>query len=172
MARDFEDIHDLDDLSDDELRDLVRSHLREHRGLDADDITVAVEDGVVRLEGRVGTDGEMRIAGHVVTDVIGVEQLENELVVDPNRRAQSPEAVDDHLADEAEHAGLMLGDRPVPLSPEAETASDEYEDELRTLGSTAVGDTIEKGVPWIPPERPTPEGYDGQRSGQERGEDH
>lgn len=172
MARDFEDIHDLDDLSDDELRELVRSHLREHRGLDADDISVEVQDGVVRLEGRVGTDGELRIAGHVVTDVIGVEQLENELVVDPMRRAQSPEAVDDHQADEEEHAGLLLGDRPVPLSPEATTAADDYDDEVHTLGSTAVGETIEKGVPWIPPERPTPEGYEGQRSGPERAEDH
>ena len=172
MARDYEDIHDLDDLSDDELRELVRSHLREHRGLDADDISVEVEDGVVRLQGRVGTDGELRIAGHVITDVIGVEQLENELVIDPMRRAQSPEAVDDHLADEAEHAGLLLGDRPVPLSPEAEAASDEYEDEVGTLGSTAVGETIEKGVPWVPPERPTPEGYDGTGSGPERGERH
>ena len=159
MARDFEDIHDLDDLSDDELRDLVRSHLREHRGVDADDITVEVEDGVVRLAGRVGTAGEARIASHVVTDVIGVEQVENELIVDPLRRAESPEAVDDHLASEEEHAGLLLGDRAVPLSPEADTASDEYEDEVRTLGSTAVGETIEKGVPWVPPERPTPEGY-------------
>ena len=71
MARDYEDIHDLDDLSDDELRELVRSHLREHRGLDADDVSVEVEDGVVRLQGRVGTEGELRIAAHVVTDVIG-----------------------------------------------------------------------------------------------------
>ena len=172
MARDYEDIHDLDDLSDDELRELVRSHLREHRGLDADDVSVEVEDGVVRLQGRVGTEGELRIAAHVVTDVIGIEQVENELVVDPMRRAQSPEAVDDHIADEAEHAGLLLGDRPMPLSPEAETASDEYDDEVRTLGSTAVGETIEKGVPWVPPERPTPEGYDGTGSGPERGEQH
>ena len=45
MARDFEDIHDLDDLSDTELRDLVREHLAAHRGIDADDVGVTVRDG-------------------------------------------------------------------------------------------------------------------------------
>ena len=45
MARDFEDIHDLDDLSDDELRGLVREHLAAHNALDIDDLTVLVEDG-------------------------------------------------------------------------------------------------------------------------------
>ena len=33
MARDFENIHDIDDLSDDELRDLVRDTLAEHKGI-------------------------------------------------------------------------------------------------------------------------------------------
>src|SRR5918912_4553053 len=99
MARDFEDIHDLDDLSDDELRDLVRNNLAAHKGLDPDDISVQVEDGVVHLAGRVGTETERRIAERVVTDVLGAEQVENEIVIDPIRRAESPEAIDDHLAD-------------------------------------------------------------------------
>ena len=42
MARAFEDLHDLDDLNDDELRQLVRSHLDSEQGLDSDDITVVV----------------------------------------------------------------------------------------------------------------------------------
>ena len=56
MASEFENIHDLDDLNDRELRDLVRSHLRAHNGLDADYITVRTEEGAVILEGRVGTE--------------------------------------------------------------------------------------------------------------------
>ena len=72
MARDFEDIRDLDDLNDDEMRQLVRERIAEHTGLDPDDITVRVEAGQVVLEGRVGTDGERRIAEHVVTDVVGI----------------------------------------------------------------------------------------------------
>ena len=47
MARDFEDIRDLDDLNDDEMRQLVRERIAEHTGLDPDDITVRVEAGQV-----------------------------------------------------------------------------------------------------------------------------
>src|SRR5687767_15052812 len=111
MARDFEDIHDIDDLSDDDLRDLVRDWLRQQSGIDADDITVSVEDGMVTLGGRVGTEAELRIAEHLVTDSLGITNLENDIVVDALRRAESPMAVDDHLADEEEHSGVLLGDR-------------------------------------------------------------
>ena len=173
MARDFENLQDLDDLSDDELRDLVRAEIREHRGLDDRDITVAVEDGIVRLEGRVGTEGERRVAEHIVTDVIGIQQVENNVMVDATRRAQSPEAADDHLASEEAHEGLLLGDRPVPLSPEAEHLSQEREDEIQTLGTADVSEAIEDAAPWIPPERSTQEGFGGtDTEPPARGEDH
>ena len=158
MARDFEDLHDIDDLNDDELRQLVRTHLDAEQGLDADDITVVVEDGVVALAGRIGTEAEARIAEHVVTDVLGIEQFENQLVVDPIRRGTSPEAIDDHLADEAERAGKLLGDRAVPFSPEAEQVRDDLDDRL--YGTTDVQDAIAEGTAWNPPDSPTPEGRD------------
>src|SRR5690349_1167239 len=118
MARDFEDIRDLDDLSDEELTGLVREHLREQNALDPDDITVRVDGGFVVLEGRVGTDGERRIAEHVVTDVIGIVDVRNELLVDATRRAESPVAIDDHLANEDAQEGLLLGERPPQTSDE------------------------------------------------------
>src|SRR3712207_5166161 len=99
MAHDFENIDDRDDLSDAELRRLVRERLAEHRGLDPQDITVQVQDGVVELSGRVGTEGERRIAEHVITDLIGLPSVRNDLVVDALRRAESPEAADDAQAD-------------------------------------------------------------------------
>ena len=77
MARDFENIHDLENLSDDELRELVRQRLAEHNALDPDDITVRVEAGTIVLAGRVGTDGERRIAEHVVPDVLGLTSVRN-----------------------------------------------------------------------------------------------
>jgi methanogenic corrinoid protein MtbC1 len=49
MPRDYEDIHDLDDQSDGELRDLVRQHLAANNTIDVDDITVRVEKGTVVL---------------------------------------------------------------------------------------------------------------------------
>src|SRR4051812_1019365 len=100
MARDYENLHNIDELDDRELRDLVREQLAQHTGLDIDDITVHVNDGRITMSGRVGTDGERRIAEHVLTDVLGVMDFTNDLVVDSNRRAESPMAIDDHLADE------------------------------------------------------------------------
>ena len=73
--RDYENIDDIDELDDRELRDLVRERLAEHTALDIDDITVRVQDGNVVLAGRVGTDGERRVAEHVLTDVLGLVDL-------------------------------------------------------------------------------------------------
>ena len=171
MARDFEDIHDLDDLSDGELKELVLGHLADNRSLDVDDITVHVENGRVRLIGRVGTEAEVRIAERELTDVIGLTDVSNELVVDSLRRAESPMAIDDHLASEEAHEGLLLGDRPVPLNPEAEHMAEDLDSRL--YGTTDVQKTIEDGVPWIPPTSPTPEGYAGTDAGPNvMGEDH
>jgi hypothetical protein len=159
MARDYEDIQNLDQLDDREIRDLVRERLAEHNGLDIDDILVQVEKGAITLSGRVGTDGERRIAEHILTDVLGVEEFTNDLVIDPIRRAESPIDIDDHLADEDRSAGLLLGDRAVPLSPEAEHLADDAETDL--AGTTDVQDAIEGAKSWNPPESPTPEGLSG-----------
>ena len=160
MAHDFENMDDVDDLSDKELRELVRDRLAEHRGLDLRDITVTVHDRVVALDGRVGTEGERRVAERVVTDLVGLETVQNNLVVDSLRRAESPEAVDDHLADEDEHSGLLLGDRAAPLSPEAEHLEEDREGRL--FGTTDVGSAIQNGTAWIPPTAPTQEGIEGE----------
>jgi len=156
MAQDFEDIHDIENLSDRELRDLVRQHLEASTALDIDDITVRVDNGRVILEGRVGDAGEEQVAEHVLTDVLGIQNYENNLVADQNRRAESPMAIDDHLADEDAHEGLLLGDRPVSLSDESAHLADSPE--VDPEGTTDVGKAIESAEPWIPPESPTPEG--------------
>jgi hypothetical protein len=156
MARDFEDIHDIENLSDRELRDLVLEHLEASTAIDIDDITVRVEDGLVVLEGRVGDAGEDQVAEHVLTDILGIQNFRNDLVVDQVRRAESPEAIDDHLADEDIHEGLLLGDRPVSLTDESQHLADSAEVEQE--GTADVSKAIESAQPWIPPESPTPEG--------------
>jgi hypothetical protein len=168
MARDFENIHNIDELSDDELRGLVREHLADNNAVDIDDITVRAEEGTIVLGGRVGTDGEKRIAEHVVTDVLGVQNVRNEIFVDPIRRATSPEAIDEHLVAEEQSEGLLLGDRAIPINPEAESGTDDLDHEL--FGTTDVGHSIADGTPWIPPESPTQEGMTNDRA--ERAEDH
>jgi hypothetical protein len=168
MARDFENMHDIDELDDRELRDLVRERIREHTALDPDDITIRVQDGHVELSGRVGTDGEARIAEHVLTDALGIMDFTNNLFVDPNARAESPMAIDDHLADEEARAGTLLGDVPVPLQPEAEHLADDVNDDLE--GTTDYQKVMEDGMTWNPPTSPTPEGMDASRG--EIGESH
>jgi hypothetical protein len=171
MAHDFEDIHDIDSLSDDELRDLVRSRLAESNAIDSDDISVQVDSGRVKLSGRVGTEAELRIADHIVTDSLGIVELENEIVIDAIRRADSPEAIDDHDAAEEASEGLLLGDRAVPLSPEAEHLEEDLDGRL--FGTTDVGKSTAEGMAWIPPESPTPEGLSGTDAGPgAMGEDH
>jgi hypothetical protein len=159
MADDYDNSDEIRNLSDGELRELVRTELASRKAFDVNDIDVSVNDGVVTLSGRVGTEEELRIAEHVVTDVISPKSVTNNLVVDELRRATSPEAIDEHLADEAEHAGLLLGDVPVPLSPEAEHLADMPEE---STGTTDVQEAIENAEPWIPPESPTPEGLPGR----------
>jgi hypothetical protein len=156
MAHDFENIDDLDDLSDSELRRLVRDRLREHRGLDLGEITVEVHDRVVELSGRVGTEGERRVAEHVITDVIGLPLVRNDLVVDALRRVESPEAADDSIVDEEEHSGILLGDSSVPLSAEAEHLEEDLDGRL--FGTSDVTNAIQNGTAWIPPTSPTQEG--------------
>jgi hypothetical protein len=176
MERDFENIHDIDNLNDDELRQLVRGHLAAHNALDADYLDVRVEDGVVVLGGRVGTEGERRIAHHVVTDVLGITSVRNEILIDPTHRGESPEAIDDHLVDEDRTEGLLLGDKAQPFDPEAKPVDgdDSYSLDQHLFGTTDVQDAIAGGTTWIPPEAPTPEGIAGQDADPTdlSGEDH
>ncbi len=156
MEKDYEDIRGTDQLSDNELRALVRDELETQLAFDPDDIEVSVSSGVVRLSGRVGTDEELRIAERVITDIVGLEKVKNELFVDPIRRAESPEAIDEHVVDEELHEGLLLGDMPRPDDPEAEHLRENIRSEL--FGTTDVLEAIEGGIPWNPPDGPTPEG--------------
>jgi hypothetical protein len=157
MPHDYEDIFDLDGLSDQELRGLVRERLERHDGIDADSIVVQVENGFVRLTGRIGTDGERQIADHLLTDVIGLTEFSNDLVVDEIRRDEAPEDAEEAAAQRAEGSDEPLGRPRRPL----DDASADEEDELdaRWYGSHDVRSAIEQGTAWIPPESPTQEGY-------------
>lgn len=161
MARDFEDLYDLDDLSEDDLRALVREQLAEYATLDADSILVDVERGVVVLRGRVGTGEEREIAEHVLTDVLGVKQFRNELIIAAVRRDEAPEAVDEAVALDADGAAGQRTDGENE-SPEAGHLEDSLE--ARLYGTPDVSSAIEQGTPWVPPTTPTPEGR-GARDG-------
>lgn len=170
MVRDFEDLHDLDDLDDTELRDLVRERLADNGGVDMDNVTVRVREGVVHLLGRVGTESELRVAEHVLTDGVGVTRYENELVVDALRRTKAAEAADDAAADDEANSSI-LGDGDRQQSSEAAHLEEDLGAEL--YGTRDVQDAIESGESYSPPDRATPEGLSGTQGGPERyGEDH
>jgi hypothetical protein len=168
MARDFEDVHDLDNLSDRELRELVRQHLADSNAIDLDDITVSAEGGRVRLDGRVGTDQERRTADHILTDVLGLKDVDNRIFVDASRRALHSDDIEETLAEEESEEGLLLGDRPDSNS-DTDAIASENDLDSRLWGTTDVQKSIGEGTPWIPPESPTPEGPTGRG---EYGEDH
>jgi hypothetical protein len=158
MQHDFEDIFDTEHLDQDELKRLVRETLRENRSIDPLDITVHVRDRKVILTGRVGTDAEKRIAERVVGDRIGLTNVESQLVVDPIRRATSPEAADESVSDDEAHEGLLLGEAAEQHSDTSDHLAPNQADEL--LGTVDRTEAVEDGVPWVPPESPTPEGTD------------
>jgi BON domain len=160
MAQDFENVFDLDDLSDAELRELVRDQLAQDDALDVDGILVHVKDGYVTLSGRVGTEGEKQIADHVLSDVIGLESFSNDLFVDPVRRDEEPEAADEAVARAASRGedSLLGGSDLSATDDEAQRATDN--DDAALFGSRDIERVMEDGVPWIPPDEPTPEGRD------------
>lgn len=158
MPHDFEGIFNTENLDSHELQQLVRETLRDNRSIDPLDITVHVRDGKVILSGRVGTDAEKRIAERVVGDRIGLTNVESQLVVDPIRRATSPEAADENVNDEKRHEDLLLGGSPRDHSDDTAAQDPSAEDEM--FGTVDRTEAIEDGIPWIPPESATPEGTD------------
>jgi hypothetical protein len=160
MAQDFENVFDLDDLSDEELRGLVRDQLTQNSALDVDNILVQVKDGHVTLSGRVGTESEKQVADHVLSDVIGLESFSNDIFVDPVRRDEEPEAADDQVGRVlARDEDSLLGGSDVDTTdPEAERAGDDDDEAL--FGTHDYRSVMDDGVPWNPPDEPTPEGRD------------
>jgi hypothetical protein len=156
MADDYEDIFDLDELSDEELRELVRSQLDDYDTVDADNIIVRVKNGEVRLSGRVGTVSEREIADHILSDVIGLTSFRNDIVVDEVRRDEEPEAADDAIADaQARGEDQLGGDADQTTDAEALREEDDLEADL--YGTHDVQRAIEQGTPYEPPDSPTPE---------------
>ena len=160
MAQDFENVFDLDDLSDEELRGLVRAQLSEYDTIDIDGILVHAKDGYVTLTGRVGSEAQKQIVDHVLSDVIGLETFTNDLFVDPVRRDEEPEAADEAVA----RAGSR-GEDPILGGSDLSQTDDEAvrtsdNDDAALFGTRDMETVMEDGLPWIPPNEPTPEGRD------------
>lgn len=156
MPTDYEDIFDLENLDDDELRDLIAQQIGEMPELDPDDVDVQVDDGFVILSGRVGTEQELQQAEHVLTDVLGIGNYSNELVVDELVRGEYSEAADDAVAEAEEATSTMLGEPGERTDPQAEHLLEELDGEQ--FGTQDAQRSVSRGEAYEPPDRPIQEG--------------
>ncbi len=118
------------DLTDQELILSIREMLSEEE-YDISHFHVDVEDGVVYLSGEVGSEDERGEIDDLVSEMIGVEEVSNELSLDK-------------------------GDDEIDL----EDDEDEDEENLDVLedneetGTTDPTEAAEEGIPYIPPHKP------------------
>ncbi|HEU4882148.1 MAG TPA: BON domain-containing protein [Longimicrobium sp.] len=150
------DIFDFSGMTDDELYDVVVQELREHPEIDSEWVEVQVRDGHVTLSGRVGSDSEVSVAEQVVTEILGLTEFTNELMVDELHRGETPEAADDAVAADLEIAS-QYGETN---DNQSDTAAHLVEDlDAQTYGTHSLSDAVNDGASYSPPDRPTGEGY-------------
>lgn len=157
MADDYDDLYDIPNLDDGELKELVLQQLREHPDIDVDLVEVDVRRGQVRLAGRVGTEQEVQTAEHVVTDLLGEDRVRNELVVVDIVRGQRSEAADDALIEDLAtepHVAMGAGDTNT-----SDTAQHLVEDlEAEHFGTNDPQEAVERGTAYEPPDRSIQQG--------------
>ncbi len=150
MADEYDDIYDIANLDDGELKQLVLQQLREYPDIDVDLVEVDVDRGRVRLAGRVGTEQEVQTVEHVVTDLLGVDRVRNELVIFDAVRGQRSEAADDANAEEMEADPQVS----VGHSNTSDTAQHLVEDlEAEHFGTHDPQQATERGIAYEPPDR-------------------
>lgn len=150
------DLYDFENMTDDEVREVVLEHLRESPSLDVDEIEVDVRDGMITLSGRVGTDAEVQVAEAIVDDLLGLDRFTNELVVDELSRGDVPLAADEAAEWDIEREDALGGN----ASQHSDTADHLVEDlEAETHGTHDMGEAIREGATYTPPEGPVSDGY-------------
>lgn len=156
MAHDYENIHDIGSMDDGEIQALIEQELGENPDIDPADVDVRVASGRVTLEGRVGTEGEYQAIEHVVTDLLGIKDVSNEMVIDELRRGEQSEAAD-----------YAAGDRSARGDAGSDGASDRTSDTAQHLmsdtageqfGTSDVSEAISEGLSYNPPDNPPQEG--------------
>ncbi len=156
MPRDYENVHRIQDMDDQELEDLIVQELGEYPDVDVDDVEVRVERGFVTLAGRVGTEYELQLISHVVTDVLGIQSCSNEILIDEARRAQLPEAADEEVAVEGASMS-QIGGSDAQASDTSEHLMEHLHEELYSTHD--LQRAIQEGLSYEAPDQPLQEGY-------------
>lgn len=159
MAGGYEDLSGESMLSDAELAALVRDRLAEHAGVEPGAIEITVRDGAVSVAGRIGTEAEYQAIEHVITDLIGVERVNNEMVVDPLRRVGYDEAAD---VANTQVYGEPRGQRGGANRTEDSAAHLLDDTGAEQYGTGDVGEAVERGYSYNPPLPPFQEGDEGK----------
>lgn len=116
----------LFDLSNDELRELVKDGLEE-LGVEPDTIDIeVVDESSVLLRGKAGSRREKELIGEAVENALGVDEVLNEL------RVARPEV------DEAEEE-------------DDDDTGDVIDDDDDTVGTEDLTRSVEDGIPYMPP---------------------
>jgi hypothetical protein len=154
---DYEDLYDLDNLDDDEIYDLILQQIREFGGIDPDQLDLQVEGGFITVEGRIGTEQELQELEQILTDVLGISNYSNELVIDDLSRVEQSEASDELLVgDERVELTSPLGEGDDRTDPQATHLLEDLPGEL--YGTHDVQKAIERGEAYEAPDRPVQEG--------------
>lgn len=154
---DFENSINLDQMDDDDIRDLILQRLDEDTDFDVDSVEVSVHDGQVTVEGRVGTEGERQHVDQVL-GFLGATEFDNNLVIDENTRAQRAAGADDARAED-EASTAAIGESGKTTSDTAEHLQPDDAGEM--YGTRDPRKAIEEGQSYTPPEGPTQEGVTG-----------
>lgn len=155
---DFENALNLDQMTDSDVADLVRQQLEEDEAFNPDTVQIAVEDGAVTVEGRVGTEAERQRVDQVLQG-LGAEGFTNNVVVDETTRARRDDAADEaHVEDQ--EARAQVGESGKATTDTAEHLHTDRSDRL--YGTKDMKKAIEEGTPYTPPDRPIQEGVEGE----------
>lgn len=73
---------DIRDLSDEEVEDYLREHLRDDGRVDADELRIAYRAGIITLEGALPSEEQHQMVRQYVTDFARVQEVVDRLVID------------------------------------------------------------------------------------------
>jgi hypothetical protein len=151
-----DDFYDIENMTDEELEVLVREQLDEQPDLDAAGLEITASEGRVTIGGRIGTEAEYQAIERVLTDIIGIADVTNELLVDGLRRVQQDDAAD--------VANAELYNRPRGQRGGADRTEDTAAHLLddtgaEQYGTNDMGEAVERGYSYNPPDKPIQEGH-------------
>lgn len=117
-------------LRDREIEEAVRERVRADDRIESSELRIVCRHGVAHLDGVLPSEGERQILRQLLQDVVGISEIDDRLQIKELRQPAVERGVD---ADEAEFGRYETG---------------------------STGDfvrSVEEGLEYIPPDRPTPE---------------